>query len=84
MTPLILNCSDVLNQQAINFNVPNEEGQNFDSETDGIGCEPKEEIGFSSNFLLNQKYDKLGYEVIQNITIVILLYMLYLLSVLFT
>ena len=53
----------MLNHQAINFKVPNddvEERQNFDSDTDVIGCEAKEEIGFSSNFLLNQKYDKLG------------------------
>lgn len=67
-----LNCSDVLNQQAINFKVPDddEERQNFDSDNDGIGCEAKEDIGFSSNenAMLHQKFDKLGDEVIQNIT----------------
>jgi hypothetical protein len=46
-----LNCSDVLNQQAINFKVPEDDEvrQNFDSDNDGIGCEAKEDIGFSSN-----------------------------------
>jgi hypothetical protein len=43
-----LNCSDVLNQQAINFKVPDDdEGrQNFDSDNDGIGCEAKERYRF--------------------------------------
>jgi hypothetical protein len=67
-----LNCSDVLNQLEINFKVPedDEERQNFDSDNDGIGCEAKEDIGFSSNedTLLHQKFDKLGDKVIQNIT----------------
>lgn len=44
--------------------------QNFDSDNDGIGCEAKEDIGFSSNenALLHRKFDKLGDRVIQNIT----------------
>lgn len=67
-----LNCSDVLNQQAINFKVPEDDEvrQNFDSDNDGIGCEAKEDIGFSSNenALLHQKFVKLGDKIIQNIT----------------
>jgi hypothetical protein len=47
-----------------------EERQNFDSDNVGIGCEAKEDIGYSSNenVLLHQKFDKLGDEVIQNVT----------------
>ena len=67
-----LNCFDVLDQQSINFKVPedDEERQNFDTDNDGIGCEAKEDIGFSSNenALLHQKFDKLGDKVIQNVT----------------
>ncbi|MGH9986600.1 MAG: hypothetical protein ACRD8W_21870 [Nitrososphaeraceae archaeon] len=46
---------DVLNQQAINFKVPevDEERQNFGSDNDGIGCKAKEDIGYSSNILLH-------------------------------
>jgi hypothetical protein len=67
-----LNCFDVLDQQSINFKVPedNKERQNVDTDNDGIGCEAKEDIGFSSNenALLHQKFDKFGDKVIQNVT----------------
>jgi hypothetical protein len=68
-----LNCSDVLDQQAINFKVPEDDEvrQNVDSDNDGIGCEAKEDININytgKKAILHEEYGNLGDDAIMNVT----------------